>query len=110
VHGFLFRHCFHCHEIFGEDIHVGTTVTGESQGILTEITHALCCLSVITYIRHALWDFLPRMTTLFTDTGMLQIVNGGIKLLNVETKGTNNEHTGDFVEHRGLFFRNVARF
>jgi len=32
-------------------------------------------------------------------------VNVGIKLLNTKTKETKNRHTGDLVEHNGLFFR-----
>jgi hypothetical protein len=32
-------------------------------------------------------------------------VNVGIKLLNTKTKETKNGHTGDLVEHNGLFFR-----
>jgi hypothetical protein len=35
-------------------------------------------------------------------------VNVVIKLLNVETKETNNGHTGDFVERTGIFFREVG--
>jgi hypothetical protein len=35
-------------------------------------------------------------------------VNVDIKLLNIETKETNNGHFGDLVEHSGILFRKVA--
>jgi hypothetical protein len=49
-----------------------------------------------------LWDFLLSEAVydfiIYSD-----FVNVGTKLLNVETKGTNNGHAGDVVEHMGLF-------
>jgi len=38
---------------------------------------------------------------------LADIVNVGIKLLNVETKANNSGYMENFVEHTGFFFRKV---
>jgi hypothetical protein len=50
------------------------------------------------------------MITLRTDINVTELVNADFKSLEIERQETKNNHTGDLVEHSGLFFRKVARF
>jgi hypothetical protein len=71
-------------------------------------TH-LAVSSIITYIIRVLWDLLP-CDIIYIHTGKYasDFVNVDIKLLNLETKDTDNVYTWDIVENSGVFFRKVA--
>jgi len=53
-------------------------------------------------------DFLPSKALHIDITSRYEIVNVGIKLLNLEMKVTIIRHTGDLVEHNRLFFHKLA--
>jgi hypothetical protein len=67
---------------------------------------------MITYIRHYLWDFLPCKKVydniIYKYKYATDFAHAGIKLLNTEMKENKNGHTGDLIEHTGLFICKVA--